>query len=603
MKHPKKLSLRILSLLLCLMLAISGCSSKPDSGKTAQTTTAAETSAATAETSSSEQAADVIPAVIDVPDEVIPEHSDLNYEDMVYVRPDLDAIYAMFDDALQLVSQTGSQETLFSQYDSLLKQFSEVSTMSTLASLQYEMDLSNSYYEEESNLLDNELTKMDNRMNELTEAILQSEYADAFTNVYGEDFVARYEKFSKLNSPEIEALCEQETQLISEYKKLLSKEYSTIYKGKEVTLDTLDWSDENVATPYYAIYEQKNAECGEIYRQLVQIRVQIAKTLGYDSYTDYAYDCLDRDFTKEDSAQFCEMVKEYIVPVYQALENEYYYTMQSSYYSNDVFIEDGFDYLETALSAEFPAAMTEALNYMLDHNLYILDDDANMMTAGFTTLINSYGAPYLFINTSVYTDPSTLFHEFGHYYNFYLMGETGWNDSNNLDLAEVHSQGMEVLMMEYYPEIYGDNAEGMEIYVLYNLLYSIVMGACEDEFQQAVFENPDMSLAEMNMLHCQLFEEYMGYSAYYYEWVEIHHHFETPFYYISYATSAASTFELWEMEELSRDAALAAYRSITQNTLNTGYLEPLARAGLRDPFHSDMLKDVADMISERFLSN
>ena len=40
----------------------------------------------------------------------------------------------------------------------------------------------------------------------------------------------------------------------------------------------------------------------------------------------------------------------------------------------------------------------------------------------------------MFVNTDYYTDPGTLFHEFGHYYNFYLMGETLWNDGNNLDL-------------------------------------------------------------------------------------------------------------------------------------------------------------------------
>ena len=83
--------------------------------------------------------------------------------------------------------------------------------------------------------------------------------------------------------------------------------------------------------------------------------------------------------------------------------------------------------------------------------------------------------------------------------------------------------------------------------------------------------------------------------------MDIHHHFETPFYYISYATSAASAFEIWELAQSDREAALTAYRSITQNTVNSGYLEPLKKAGLSNPFTSDMVKKVAETINDNYL--
>ena len=157
-------------------------------------------------------------------------------------------------------------------------------------------------------------------------------------------------------------------------------------------------------------------------------------------------------------------------------------------------------------------------------------------------------------------------------------------------------------MFEYYEEIYGEKyANTLQVQMLSNLLDTILMGCCEDEFQQKVFENPDMTIDEMNQIHGQLYQEYMGYPVFY-EWVDIHHHFETPFYYISYATSAASAFEIWELSQLSRPAALSAYRSITQNTVNSGYLEPLERAGLSNPFTSDMVIELTEMVRERFLS-
>ena len=598
---------RFLCIFLSCLLMLTGCSSGESSQGSpmgSQAQTAQETEALTPETEVPEteaESASTLP-VLDVPDEIVPEHSDMNFEDMVYERPDLDAVDADFDTALQLIEEQAGEEEIFAAYDTLMDDISHISTMSTLASIHSDLDLNDSYYEEESTLLDNALTRLDNRMNEVTEAILNSSHASAFTQRMGSDFVERYEFYSQLNSPEIEELSAKENDLISEYKQLLAKEYTTQLNGEEVTINDLDLSATEAIEAYYDIYMQKNAECAEVYLELVRVRTEIARTLGYDSYADYAYDSLGRDFSKEDAAQFSEMVKEYIVPLYTELESRYYMQLMLAQYDSSLTVEDGVDYLREALEAEFPPAMTEALDYMLEHNLYVFDDGAEVMPAAYSTIIGEYGAPFLLINTATYTDPSTLFHEFGHYYNFYLMGDIQWNDNNNLDLAEVHSQGLELLMFQYYPEVYGSNSDIMQISVIYNLLYSILSGCCEDEFQQRVFENPDMTVDEMNLLHGELYQEYFGYPLYY-EWVDIHHHFETPFYYISYATSAASAFEIWELSETSRPAALAAYRSITQNTLNCGYLEPLANAGLSNPFTSDMIEQVAEAISSRYLTS
>ena len=241
--------------------------------------------------------------------------------------------------------------------------------------------------------------------------------------------------------------------------------------------------------------------------------------------------------------------------------------------------------------------MSDALTYMLEHNLYSFGGGANKMAAGYTTLLNRYAAPYMFVNTDYYTDPGTLFHEFGHYYNFYLMGETLWNDGNNLDLAEVHSQGLEVLMFDTYEDMYGEDASYIEYAQLMNLVDSVLQGCAEDEFQQAVFEDPDMPLDEMNLLHAQIYQDYMGYPLVY-EWVDIHHHFETPFYYVSYATSAVSALELWADALENRDKAMQIYDKLTQYTINVEYLETLKKVGLSDPFSSDCVQRVAQALND-----
>lgn len=537
------------------------------------------------------------PAPTAPPEPIIDSESvSFRFNDFTYERPDLDAINALLDQGLALCAQTGKEQELLALYDEIMAKCKELEVMDTLASIKSDMDLSDEYYEGEVNTLDNFYTKFDNRMNTLTGEILASEYKDAFTERWGEEFIKRYEINSKLNSPAIEALSEKETELIQQYSKALVADYTTEYKDKTVGLNDLDFTDSNVSEPYYAIYEQKNKVLGELYRELIQVRMEIAHTLGYESYTDYAYDLLGRDFTKEDAAAFADKVKASLSKLYAAIDDQYYYDISDAKADITVMIEDSIPYLYERLQAEFPKEMQEALNFMLASDTYILDNQPSMMQAGYSTILNGYG-PYMFINTSAYRDASTLFHEFGHYNNFYLMHESIWNDSNNLDLAEVHSQGLEVLMMESYEEMYGKNAELMKIDLLQNLVNSVLQGCVEDEFQQRVYENPDMTLDEINQLHGDLYEQYFGYPVYY-EWIEIHHHFETPFYYISYATSAISALEIWRDAVIDRSKALDTYQKLSHFTLNVDYLDALSQAGMSNPFSSDIVDEIADTLAK-----
>lgn len=525
------------------------------------------------------------------------EHTSVNFNDLTYARPDTDAIDVMIADAKAMIEEKGKDEELLNSYQAILDAIANFDTMQTLASIHSDMDVKNEFYSNEDELLSNYYTKLDNKMLDLTKAILDSDYAAAFKEKKGDAFIKRYEFNSKLNSPEVEELSEQETALVNEYKKASVDRYTTTYNGKEVTIDDLDFTDPNVATPYYEIYEKKNAITGEIYRKLVQIRVQIAKKLGYDSYTEYAYACLGYDFTPKDAANLQKYVKENIAPLYQQITNAYSDKIANAKSDSTATFEDGIPTLEKAIKAEFPEYMLTALNYMKDNNMYLYTDHANASQGAYTTLLNGYSAPFMFINTNNYTDPSTVFHEFGHYYNFFHYAKTLWNDGNDLNLAEIHSQGLEVLMYPYYEDLYGNNAKLMEYDSLNGMLSSIIQGCAEDEFQQKVFENPDMTLEEMNQLHGDIYSKYMGYPIYY-EWVDIHHHYETPFYYISYATSAVSALELWSISVKDRAEALDIYDKITKYPENSHYLEALENVSLSNPFKTNIMKDIASALKK-----
>ncbi len=525
-------------------------------------------------------------------------HEEIDFVSLEYVRPDIDALDAKIDDALAAAEQ-GDAQTTMTLYNEILHAINELDTMSGVAGIRYDLDLTDTFYEEENLLLSEQYTRIDNRMNELTGAILASPFAKAAREYWGEDFIERYEINRKLNSPEIEALSKQEDELVSAYQKASAEEFSVEHDGTEYTMDDLDYSTEEGMALYDEIQAKRNAVLGQYYLDLIDVRRQIADKLGYDSYIDYAYDLLGRDFTKEEAAAFSQDVEEWLSFV-GIVGMVYSYTEPDSVQEtlDSVPLSEGFDYLEEALRAEaFPETMSEALEYMRRNRLYDFGGGANRMSAGYSTELTQYDAPFMFINTDYYTDPSTLFHEFGHYHNFYCEEEMIWNDGISLDLAEVHSQGLELLMFSTYEEMYGEDAEWIEYDQLVNIIYSVLSGCAEDSFQQAVFEDPDMTLDEMNALHADLTERFMGYTDPY-GWVDIHHHFETPFYYISYATSALSALELWVDSLENREKVIKIYSELTQYCANADYRETLKSVGLSDPFDSDCVESIAMALHE-----
>ena len=64
---------------------------------------------------------------------------------------------------------------------------------------------------------------------------------------------------------------------------------------------------------------------GALYRQLVELRQQMAQLLGYESYTEVAdLDMLRVGYTREDIRQFREELKQTLTPVYRAYLEDFY---------------------------------------------------------------------------------------------------------------------------------------------------------------------------------------------------------------------------------------------------------------------------------------
>lgn len=168
------------------------------------------------------------------------EHQPHPFGDMEYVRPDLDSLDQKIADCQAMAAEADKESELLVLYDEILEDIRHLDTMDSLATIHYNLDTTDAFYEEEMTTLDNYYTRLDNKMNELTGTILESSYQEAAKAAWGEEFIERYEINSKLNSPEIEELSEQENDLVTQYTKLLASEYTTELNGQTVTVNDLD---------------------------------------------------------------------------------------------------------------------------------------------------------------------------------------------------------------------------------------------------------------------------------------------------------------------------------------------------------------------------
>ncbi|MDO4870341.1 MAG: M3 family metallopeptidase [Bacillota bacterium] len=383
--------------------------------------------------------------------------------------------------------------------------------------------------------------------------------------------------------------------MTKEEQKLYKEESDLVQKYDKLSLNSADYQDDN-------------KKFVNIFKALVSNRSRQAELYDYDSFADYAYENLyARDYTADDAAALYDDVKKYIVPLYvQSVEDLYEADVMRILLYND----SGDDILKAIdpYIEQIDPQLNSAFNYLRRHHMYDLDASPTKMDVGYTVDLPQYGAQYIF--NAPYeeaADYSVAIHEFGHFNaGFHQSQHSLFSAEASLDIAEIQSQGLELLFLDYYDELFGQDADLIRAETLSNMLSGVVTGCMYDEFQQVVFADPDMSRKEINRLAARLSKEYgltesgvISQADARFDWVSVPHTFESPMYYISYATSALSALDIWTESLDDRDAAIDKYMDVSALSLDTPYLEGLEKCGLRNIFEEGTVKDIANQIEKR----
>lgn len=526
------------------------------------------------------------------------EHACVDFSQMSYERPDMDELFAAID-VLERSARFGDAavEEACRTVDTL---YTSAYTQYSLVSIYQSLDVNDETYYDESIRLYDELSEADRRINAALVSLIDDGCRDALEDYFGEEYVEDVLLNERLYDDAAADLLSRDNELSLLYDRIVEQTRATSADGRTWSLEEILSDDSLSADEYFELFDlyckALRDNVSDVFLEMVSVRNRIAETLGFDSYAEYRYLCYTRDYTPEDAAAFCELVKTYIVPLYietASSPNPVLSLLYQKSYDEEATLD--------LLAGEFAALdprISSACSYMREYHLYDIGVRDGKSDGGYTTYLDDYESPFLFDNFGgAFNDIPGLIHEMGHYASFYNNPGDG-----PLDLAEIDSQGMEMLMLSRYSNIYGDGLAGAAAGdKLEDMMYSLITGCMQDEFQRRVYEDGNMTMDEICALYAELNEEY-GLSEIYYasdcEWTLVSHTFQSPLYYISYAVSAVPALEIWRVAREDFKVGKELYLSLYARDHDEDFLEVLADLGFADPFDEETILDLADALEE-----
>ena len=480
-------------------------------------------------------------------------HADVDYADMTWYVYDT----GKFFEKAERLGETADDDEVIELYEWLMAEYAKAYTLDNLAYIDF-------YAHPNDDTISDACQQLDRILNETNDALctalsnaLSGPAAHALESYIGSDKADALRYYDEQTDRERE---------ISERVSALTLQYNTLI------MEDLSFSEET-------------EKIGTLYRELVDLHNEEASLAGYDTYADYAYEVsYGRDFTPSNAAALCETVKPYAREYFTSL-----YTHEATYTDfsvNTDLSESELVGLITRFMPRVSDGAAEAAQYMKKHGLYFMDSADRVSDMGFTTTLDQYNAPFIYL--ALYGneyDIQSMFHEFGHYYDAYVNPTPDLLLSvGSLDIFEIHSTSMEALSTGWYDEVYGGEETLARIKFLDNALYTVFTGCLFDEFQRAVYADPSLTPEQIDQTFTSIAHSYglrsFGKEFSHY-WMQVNHNFESPFYYISYAVSMLASLQIYEMAESDWAEAARFYNDLVSlGAFDYTYCELLDKVGL-----------------------
>ena len=492
------------------------------------------------------------------------------FSTLEYKRPDLEARRAKLAEWKNAAVHAESYAALRALMFEIDRGTCELFTQYSIAHIRHTLDTRDEFYETEIAYLQDTLPTLSGAEVELSEAIASSPFRPDIEQEFGKQYFVSIDLQKKLYCEANVPLRQQESRLTNE------------------------------------------PRLEEIWDELIKIRNQMGKNLGYENYIPVGYLEQGRtDYGEQEVASFREQVRTFLVPLCQKLYDAQAKRLGLDHimcYDEKMVFPDGNAepagddafMVKTAqkMYHEISPETGEFIDFMIDHELMDLQNKPGKASTGYMTSLPSLKAPFVFscFNHTIF-DMQVLTHELGHAFAGYMaMRSQPISDyySESTDIAEIHSMSMEQFAYPYAEWFFGDQADKFRFAHLQEALTFVPFGVAVDEFQHICYAHPELTPKERTYQWHLLEEKYMPWRHYendpFFErggyWYHKLHIYLYPFYYINYTLTTMGAMEFKKKYAEDKAAAWQDYLNLCKTGGSRSYLETLRYANLSNPFEA-----------------
>ena len=558
----------------------------------------------------------------------------MKFSNIEYKRPDITEIQEKFNHLITLFENAEN----FDEQDALIKNINdlrmEFMTLGTIASIKYSIDTTDKNFEDEQNFYDANMPVYDGFIHRYYSAIVKSRFRKELEAKWGRQLFDVAEVTLKTFSAEILEELKKENELRTDYTKLLASA-KIFFDGEERNLSGLvpymQSTDREVRKSAneakWKFFADNADEFDRLFDELVKLRANMAKKLGYKNFIQMGYDRMGRtDYNADMVKKFRDQVEKHIVPIAVKLKQKQqsrlgldsfkYYDQPLDYKNGNAKPHGSPDWIVSCaknMYSELSPETNEFFNFMIDNEMMDLVNKKGKDTGGYCTFIEKYKSPFIFSNfNGTMGDIEVLTHEAGHAFQAY--------SSRNFEIpeyffptseaCEIHSMSMEFLTWPWMDCFFKDQTEKFKYSHLKGSLIFIPYGVTVDEFQHWIYDNPEATPAERNQAWLKTEKKYLPYIDYDDNeflksggrWQQQRHIYMSPFYYIDYCLAQICAFQFWKKSLENREAALEDYLRLCKAGGSKSFLELVKVANLISPFEDGCLESFVGAI-ENWLDN
>ena len=546
-----------------------------------------------------------------------------------YERPNYEEVKELFLDLVLKIKNAKSYEEQHGYITELNNIRKNIETMSTLVSIRNSINTADEFYEKEKDYWDEYGPLYMELNSDFYKAIVTSKYKEYIIKDYSEQFYKICEFELKSFSKEIISDMQEENKLMSKYTKLLASAKIN-YKGEELNLSGLykymlsSDRDERKESSilYYNYFAEHENEFDDIYDELVKIRHNMAKKLGFKNFVELGYIRMNRtDYNPEMIVNLRKQILDYIVPLCNKL-----YEKQAKRIGVEkiTYIDENLEFLDgnaqikgdskyiiengIKMYNELSKETKEFFDFMLDNELMDLETKHNKSAGGYCTFIPNYKAPFIFSNfNGTSEDMDVLTHEAGHAFQLYMSRNIEMQEINfpTLDSCEIHSMSMEFITYPWMDLFFKEDTDKYKFAHLCSAVKFLPYGVVVDEYQHIIYDNPTMTKNERKKVWRDLEKKYLPHRDYEDNeilekgcwWFKQGHIFKDPFYYIDYVLAQICAFQFLKKMNEDRVKGWQDYLNICKVGGKESFLQIVKTGNLISPFEDGCIKSIIENLN------